>query len=33
MNVDFYRKESGECPIQEYLDSLSQNLGQKGVMP
>lgn len=29
LNVDFYYKSNGECPVQEYLDSLSPKLRAK----
>ena len=29
INVDFYYKSTGECPIQEYLDSLPLKLRAK----
>lgn len=29
LNIEFYRKSNGECPIQEYLDSLSPKLRAK----
>ncbi len=28
-DIDFYRKESGECPTEEYLDSLNKKLRAK----
>ena len=29
LNVDFYHKMNGECPVKEYLDSLSPKLRAK----
>ena len=29
LNVDFYHKSNGECPVQEYLESLSLKLRTK----
>ena len=29
LNVDFYHKKNGECPVEEYLDSLSPKLRAK----
>lgn len=29
LNVDYYHKSNGECPVQEYLDSLSPKLRAK----
>lgn len=29
ISVDFYYKKNGECPVQEYLDSLSPKLRAK----
>lgn len=29
INVDFYYKENGKCPVQEYLDSLSPKVRAK----
>lgn len=29
LSVDFYHKSNGECPVQEYLDSLSLKLRTK----
>ena len=29
LNVDFYHKSNGECPVQEYLESLSPKLRTK----
>ena len=29
LNVDFYHKVNSQCPVKEYLDSLSPNLEQK----
>jgi len=29
MEIVFYRKESGDCPVEEFLDSLSAKQAQK----
>ena len=29
LNVDFYHKKNGECPVEEYLNSLSPKLRAK----
>lgn len=29
LKVDFYHKSNGECPVREYLDSLSPKLKTK----
>ncbi len=28
-DVDFYRKEDGSCPVEEFLDSLSNKMRAK----